>query len=70
MSADNGIYIEKKKLADHIDVYSVWEYSASVDYDEDHQMYFLGSFSTLEEAITFGQRQYTEYGISFGNLDA
>lgn len=66
MSADNGIYIEKTDLGS----FKVWEYSASVDYDEDHQMFFMGMFPTLEEAINFGQKQYTEYGISFGNLDA
>lgn len=62
MSADNGIHIQKTQDNKY---WKVYEYCASVDYDDPTQMYPIGEYPTLEAAIKAGQEQQTEYGLSF-----
>lgn len=61
MSADNGILIRRNEELK----YEVREYYASVEYDDNTDMLLIATRDTLEEAIKVGQKEGTEYGLSF-----
>jgi len=61
MSSDNGIHIRKLESGQ----YAVHHIFMSTDYNSEEEMETLKVCDTLEEAIEFGQKQYTEYGLSF-----
>lgn len=61
MSADNGIHISKNEQGK----YEVRSYCASIDYDDILHMDLISTEDTLETAIEVGQKENTEYGLSF-----
>ena len=63
MSADNGLYVEKKAE----DKFSVYMYWASVDYASTDDMTWLSDFTTLEDAMNFANNpdNWTEYGVQY-----
>ena len=60
MSADNGITIKKISAKE----WGVYEYNASSGHEE-----FLKSFVSLEEALKYGTKRGTEYGVSYIDPD-
>jgi len=61
MSADNGLVITK----DEENLFRVWEYCASMEYENYEEMHFHKECDSLEDALNYATNQYSEYGVDY-----